>query len=206
MTGSVLVLWFIANILLYDEHSNSNRDCKLRFADNSGKSSEWLQYPAQCLAQNWWWRLLDEQGAVATDVAYGLNFSPARYVWVIEDISVDKPYYFRISHCCCLSFSRRILTKSAEFFHDLWPKSKQAPLTLIIPAECLIFPSVDGTDFNWEINIHPWRDVRKLNILIKDLTDQLVEKSNKIVTLKEFVSTYLILFLSTVTILKWMLE
>lgn len=123
-------------------------------------------------------------------------------VWV----SAGKPYYFRISHYCCLPFSRRILAKPPEFFHDLWPTSRQATLILIIPAECLLFPLVGGIDFNWHINVHPCWNFRKKNILITDLTDQLVEKSNKISTLKEFISICLIVFLYAVTILKWMME
>lgn len=188
MTGLVLVLWFIANSLLYAQRFN--RDCKFRLVGNCGDSSEWLQHTAQCLAHNWWSCPLNKQEAVATDVEYALNFSQVKYFWVSEWVSVDEPYFFRISHYFSLSFPRRILENSAEFFHDLWPKSRQATLTLIIPAECLIFPLVGNTDFNWQINVHPCWDFRKIKTFLKDLSYQLVGKSNKIATEKNLFQSF----------------
>lgn len=144
--------WYYGVLLTsYFMHSNSTEIAHLDLQATVA-ILEGLQYTAHCLAQNRWSCLLNKAGTVATDGECALSFSPAKYFCVSEWISVGKPYYFGISHCC-LFFSRRILAKSPEFFHELWPESRQATLTLIIRAECLIFPLVGDIDINSQMSI-----------------------------------------------------
>ena len=99
--------------------------------------------------------LAEETRSASYWCSYTLNFSCAKYFWVSEGIFIDKPYNFRFSHCCSISIPRRILENLARFSQDLWPQPRQATLTLIIPAECLLFPLVCATNFNWQINVYP---------------------------------------------------
>ena len=99
--------------------------------------------------------LVEETRNTSYWCSYILNFLPAKYFWVSEGIFIDKPYYFRFSHCCSISIPRRILENLAGFSQDLWSQPRQATLTLIIPAECLLFPLVWAINFNWQINVYP---------------------------------------------------